>query len=495
MGSRIEWPWDVIAKTQWILKAIELGSHAALSPLSTDREILDALETFGPRIFDVRRPIFQTPDVDWDTLIFRLREFGEMGDGDVSKILPLVAPEEESPATREAPEQGIEESEDPEMAQHKRAVRSFLRKFTLTRGADLDVLDSDAFDLDYGKKADIVQSVYSNRLEDFVSFAERDGLEAGSERLRYYMAVAIMNGSLEVVRYIVERYGASPNDVWGDATDHYTHFEDAVMFGRRKIVKFFLDHDAKIPPATRGRLSALHLALRHDDELLIRMFCEYLKTHGNLQDVLESKPAGGEYPSCTPAGLAMDTGAWKAVKVLLEYGANVNVDSDGKRLLDSAVRPRSPACPTDVLQAILQNGAEIDVIPERGHPPLQWAISTGNVLAALHLLLQGASLHLSDKYDFMHEAMEVAEEWRDGRPLEVLDEDEKPLVDSWRYAREASELILEMVRVTSAREDDWEAHIQDLVLTRAQKCKGKMWIVIGKEPLMSAVELRVPAAA
>jgi NTP pyrophosphatase (non-canonical NTP hydrolase) len=95
----------------------------------------------------------------------------------------------------------------------------------------------------------------------------------------------------------------------------------------------------------------------------------------------------------------------------------------------------------------------------------------------------------------MQEAMEVAEAWRDGKPLEVLDEDEKPLVDCWRYAQEASDLILEMVRVASAREADWEAHIQDLVLSKAQKCKGKMWIVIGKEPLMSAIEVKVPAAA
>jgi hypothetical protein len=235
--------------------------------------------------------------------------------------------------------------------------------------------------------------------------------------------------------------------------------------------------------------------LRHNDELLIRTLCEHLKIHGNLQEVLESKPDGGDYPSCTPAGLAMDTGAWKSVKVLLDYGANVNAESDGKRILDSAVRPRSPACPMDVLQAILKAGAEIDVIPQKGHPPLQWAISTGNILAVLHLLLHGASLHLSDEYEFMHEAMEVAEEWRDGKPLEVLDEDEKPLVDCWRYAQEASDLILDMVRVASAREADWEAHIQDLVLSKAQKCKGKMWIVIGKEPLMSAIEVKVPGAA
>jgi hypothetical protein len=495
VGPRIEWPWDVIAKTQWIFKAIELGSHAALSPLSTDQGILEVLETFGPRIFEIRRPVFQTPEVDWDKLISRLREFEEMGDGEVSKILSLIAPEEASLASQDTPARVIEEAEDPEVVEHKRVVRAFLRKFTLTRGADLGVLDSDAYDLDYGVKGDIVQSVYSNSLEDFISFAERDRLEPGSERLRYYMSVAIMNGSLEVVRYIVEHYGASPNDGWGGPAEHYTHFEDAVMFGRRAIVQFFLDHDANISPATGGKLSALHLAPRHDDDLLIRMFCEYLKTNGNLQEVLESKPDEGEYPSCSPIGLAMNTGAWKAVKVLLDYGANINAEPAGNGLLDSAVRPRSPACPTDVLQAILEKGAKINVIPEKGHPPLQWAIWTSNIVAVLHLLLHGASLYLSDEYDFLHEAKEVFEARRDGKPLEVVDEDEKPLTDSWQYAQEAGGLILEMVRVTSASEADWKARIQDLVNTRAQKCKGKMWIVIGKEPLMSVIEVKVPATA
>jgi hypothetical protein len=409
-----------------------------------------------------------------------------------AEILPLISPEDAELETQDTPSEAVEEAQDTEIVEHKKLVHSFLRRFTLTRGADLSILDSDAFDLDYGMKSDIVQSVYSNSLEDFITFAERDGLEPGAERLRYYTSVAIMNGSLEVVRYIVEQYGASPNDAWGDKAPNYTHFEDAIMFGRRAIVHFFLEHKPKIPPA-KERLSALHLASRYDDELMMRMVCEYLNGHGNLREVLESKPDDGEYPSSTPVDLAMDTGAWKAVKVLLEYGANVNSEPPGNRLLDSAVRPRSPACPTDVLQAILENRAEVNIIPEKGYPLLQWPIETCNVLTVLHLLLHGATLSLSDEHDFVQLAAEVAQTRTKVKPLEIIDEDENPLANSWRYVQEASSLIHDMVLVTSRRESGWEASIRDLVNTKAEESKGKMWIVIGEEPLVSMIEVKVPA--
>jgi hypothetical protein len=492
VGPGIEWPWGLIAKTQWILKAVELGSNAALSPLCTDQDILEALKIFRLQILNIQKSFFQSPEVDHDKLISRLREFGEMGDVGAAQILPLVSPEDADIETQDTPSEAAEEAQDTKITEHRKRVHSFLRRFTLTRGADLSILDSDAFDLDYGLKSDIVQSVYSNSLEDFITFAERDRLEPGAERLRYYTSVAIMNGSFEVVRYIAKQYGASPNDTWGDAAANYTHFEDAIMFGRRAIVHFFLEHEPKIPPA-KEKLSALHLASRYDDELMMRMVCEYLNGHDNLQEVLESKPDDGEYPSSTPVDLAMDTGAWKAVKILLEYGANINSQPPGNRLLDSAVRPRSPACPTDVLLAILENGAVVNVIPEKGYPSLQWPIETCNVLTVLHLLLHGAALSLSDEHNFVQLAAEVAQRRKKVKPLEVIDEDEKLLANSWQYVQEASSLIHDMVLVTSRRESGWEASIQDLVNTKAEECKGKMWIVIGEEPLVSMIEVKVPA--
>ena len=60
VGLRIEWPWDIIVKIQWILKTVELGSYAVLYPMSTDQITLDIPEAYGPRVFDFPRPILQT---------------------------------------------------------------------------------------------------------------------------------------------------------------------------------------------------------------------------------------------------------------------------------------------------------------------------------------------------------------------------------------------------------------------------------------------------
>jgi hypothetical protein len=50
VGAPIPAPWDTVAKIQWLAKAIELGSHAAIQVLMIDRNALRCLEEFGPSL-------------------------------------------------------------------------------------------------------------------------------------------------------------------------------------------------------------------------------------------------------------------------------------------------------------------------------------------------------------------------------------------------------------------------------------------------------------
>jgi len=56
---------NVIAETQWILKVIELGSHATLNTfLENDVLVPKALEYYGGYILESRGPDFQSPEID-----------------------------------------------------------------------------------------------------------------------------------------------------------------------------------------------------------------------------------------------------------------------------------------------------------------------------------------------------------------------------------------------------------------------------------------------
>lgn len=173
LGPGIEKPWNLVAKSQWLLKAVELGSHAAVSAIILDKDVLAVLDMFGLQVLELRRPSFQSPEVDAERVRFRVEEFSKIGDEDVSsKLLPLITTTAPENADRGLGSRTSAMEATAQAESHGSRERdAFLQQFTITRGSDLSLLDSDALDMGFGDKEDIVKSAYNNDLEAFITLA------------------------------------------------------------------------------------------------------------------------------------------------------------------------------------------------------------------------------------------------------------------------------------------------------------------------------------
>jgi hypothetical protein len=84
------------------------------------------------------------------------------------------------------------------------------------------------------------------------------------------------------------------------------------------------------------------------------------------------------------------------------------------------------------------------------------AIQSSNVLAVFHLLLHNASIIFADSTTAIGEAESSVQEMQTGPRLEVLNVDGGLCPNGWEDYSEASSVILEMVRIASAKENDWK---------------------------------------
>ncbi|RYP90664.1 hypothetical protein DL770_003202 [Monosporascus sp. CRB-9-2] len=483
IGPRITGPWNVVAKIQWLLKAVELGSHAAISVLMADKDVIEVLEEYGSSILNVHHQSFDSPQVDEAALLLRLKGFAEMPDEESANILVWLGgrPDWDIFEKRLREKTGVVENDGGEVSTAEENLRQ-LSRFTIHRHADFDVVDSDAFDLNFAGASPIQRSVCNNALEDFAVFSEEQGLQPRDEAAHHFMAGAVFQGSLDIVRYLVTRYAVDPNDEWNG----WSHLNCAVSFGRRLIVEYFLKHGGIIEPARDDKLSDLHLASRQDDPELVTILCEHLKTRGQLGQILESRPSEGPQEGWTVAYTAACCMSWKSLELLLQYGADPNcVVSDQPRLIRIAVEARSPAVPMSVLRILLESGAQ----PNYGEylwSPLHWAVGSSNVLAVFYLLLHGVAVPDAALKD----AEENVED-ETGQVLPVRDEDGKECNRGWENMCEAASLVLKLLQIGRERRQDWKQQLEETIRCPSQGWRGKLWIS-DKNPPSYMIEVRIP---
>jgi ankyrin repeat protein len=483
IGTPIIRPWNLVAKIQWLLKAVELGSHTAVSALIADEDAIEVLEEFGPTVLNYHHSSFDSPDVDNKALLLRLKGFAEMPDEESANILVWLggSTDWDMFERRLREQEGVEEDDENEPRSAEDNLRQ-LSRFVIHRHADYEVVDSDAFDLQIDSASPIDRSVYNNALEDFIVLCEKQGLQLRGEAAHQFMAKAIFHGSLDVVRYLVTRYKVDPNDEW----DKMSHLLCAILFRRRPMVEYFLRHGGIIEPAKEDKLSGLHLASRHDDLELIVTLCEHLKAKGQLGQVLESRPSEGPMEGWTVAYAAACCQSWKSLEILLKYGADPNcIVNDQPRLIQIAVETRSPAVPMSVLKMLLEAGAE-STYGEYLWSPLQWAVGSSNVLAVFNLLLHGAAV--SDAA--LKDAEETAEN-ETGEVLPVWDEDGNECSDGWENMCEAASLVLRLLQIGRERGEGWEQQLAEAIGCPSQDWRGKLWIG-DKNPPSYIIEVRVP---
>ncbi|KAK6065175.1 hypothetical protein SCUP234_12690 [Seiridium cupressi] len=491
VGAPIEGPWKTVAKIQWLLKAIELGSHPAVTAIMLDSDAVGVLEEFGTCILRLSHRSFESPTVGQATLFHVLQDFALMPDEDSANILVWLGGPldfhrfERRRQKKDTPpgyaSDGVSDGASDD-ASEADGLRQFHR-FTANRKADLDMVDSDAYDLSMVEKSSpIERSVFDNSLEEFMILARDETLQF-KETTRL-MAAAIFHGSMDIVRYLCSEYKVLPNDTWEDMS----HLDHAILFLRPLIVEYFLAQGGQIVEAKGSLLSGLHLANRHDDPSLVGSLCDHLKKEGRLTSVLESFPVEGKCEGWTVAFTAMACGSWKTLEVLLDQGADPNCPTpDGLSLITLATIPSSPATPISILDLLLQNGASLGDEDVYDGSAFKYAVGSSNVRAVYQFLRHGALV--SDAA--VRDAQENIEEAPATIDAPIYDEDHNVVPNAWEDLYNASTVVCELLSIGRHKNGAWQQELDTALSKMDPGGLGKLWIVNFK-PELHFIQVEVP---
>jgi len=204
-------------------------------------------------------------------------------------------------------------------------------------------------------------------------------------RGRTAVAWASRNGHEAMVKLLL---------AWGAETlrpdcEGWTALHWAVMGGSAELVEILLSHHAN--NASLGRLQrnrALILAAEAGSEAMIRMLLD--DDDDNRTDVDWKDEQGS-----TALTFAIPLGHDKAVRALLEKGADVNAKDDhGNAPLHWAIAHPS------ITRLLLEMGADVDGRNGEGKTALHWAVQEGQEEAVKILVGSGGDVNLRDMNGF-----------------------------------------------------------------------------------------------
>lgn len=505
IGSGLENPWNVVAKTQWLFKAVELGSYPSLTPLMGDEDVVGIIKEFGKKALFFQHPTFEPPSIDLPELIRQLKMFAAMPDKAALELLTYLG---EAPSISQDETSGVD---DRTQGGQKRRVGSFLsglsllERFTLNRKFDAGSFDCDAYDVAMlrskefvtaesdevvmlGKKNIVRLSAYNDALESFIAAMSALGYTRKDGNM--YMQLAIFGGARSVVEYLSRNY-----EVGGDEEhDGISHVELSILFMRLDILSFFLRTGATVRAAAGNRPSGLHLASRHDSREMIYMLCEHLQTTGSLQSVLNSSTSSGAIAHWTPTYIAMVSHAYTNLMAFLDFGANPETACEnGGRLIHQAVLPKCPATPMFVLTRLIEASADLNAANNQHQVPLHTAIGSTNILAVYHLLTAGADCNLlSDAGETASEAAEdISRSMETEGQIDVFNEEGELCESGHDHCFSASKYIATMVAIASTRSDGWKETLRRVLETIESHLKNKIWIV-DRIPITAYLQIEIP---
>ena len=127
-------------------------------------------------------------------------------------------------------------------------------------------------------------------------------------------------------------------------------------------------------------MTALHWAVRHDDETLVRQLVR-----------AGAKTTAANRYGVTPLALAAVNGNPRATQILLAAGANPNASTpEGETVLMVAARTGHP----EVVERLVAAGARLeDTEKWRGETALMWAAGENNAAAVKALIARGANIN------------------------------------------------------------------------------------------------------
>ena len=453
IGSGVQEPWNLVAKTQWLFKATELGFYPSVEALVTDEEVVQITEEHGKRLFLFKHPSFEPPLIDWSELIRQLRSFAALPDESALRFLAYLG---EAPSINPDETAGIENRTRKEKKSRSRSSLPNLflfERFTMNRTFHPGPIDSDTSDLRIlGWKRDVITHCYNDALESFV--AATSALGFTEQNGNAWMQLAIYGGARSVAEYLSQHHG-----VRGDQEhEGISHVELSILFKRLDILSLFLKTGATIRSAKGNRPSSLHLASRHDSREMICMLCKHLQATGSLQSVLESSTFSDALAHWTPTYTAMACNAYTNVIALLDFGANPNTaNEDGGHLIHQAIQPRCPAMPMSVLTRVIEAAADLNAANNKHETPLHTAIGSTNILAVYQLLTAEADCNLLSKAGetATKAAEDIARCMQMEGQIETLNEEGELCENGHDHCCSASEYIVTMVAIATARSEGW----------------------------------------
>ncbi|KAG2463035.1 NFKB2 factor, partial [Polypterus senegalus] len=203
--------------------------------------------------------------------------------------------------------------------------------------------------------------------------------------------LAIIHQQVSVIEQLVQVIVSIPGQRILNFTNNLlqTPLHLAVITRQHKVVEFLLKAGADPTLLDRFGNSVLHLAAPMGDEQMLSILLSHLK-HQNV-NLLNSPDYSGLYP----IHLAVRKGGEKCLRLLLEYGANVDAmeRKSGCTALHLAVQKNllSAAC-----SLATEFKADVNICNFGGNTPLHLAASLGSPTFCSMLIAAGAEKHLEN---------------------------------------------------------------------------------------------------
>ncbi|KAL7932077.1 ankyrin repeat-containing domain protein [Trichoderma chlorosporum] len=251
-------------------------------------------------------------------------------------------------------------------------------KLLLQSGANISIQDDTGKTaLHYGalKSPVAVENFISSDLARLCDNSGCTPLHIAANSVDYVKAQALIAaseaGQVETVRYLLSKEGVPPDAEWNKRLP----ICQAAAGGHIQVVCTLLRFRCSVINADYQKMMALHYAADRGDLVMVQMVI----TPKAEVDALDIR---GE----SPLHIAARNGKTDVVKLLLEYGAwKDRPSSEGKGPLHLAI-----AHPM-VVKALLEAGADPNVVDEKSQTPLQLAVQGGFWQSVRYLLKHKAN--------------------------------------------------------------------------------------------------------
>ncbi|KAJ1338601.1 serine/threonine protein kinase [Microdochium nivale] len=530
VGVALEAPYNFVAKAQWLLKAVELGSFPAVHALFEDRNTRKLIESLGESLLSHKPLTFYSPNISTEPLIEQLRAFATLPDVESLNMLVFLGGEIPLTLSIDAEHQFSK----PRSSMQEKVRERFPGIYDLEDREsllelDLQILDSDAYDLAFSQKEEMFVLAYTDDLEAMMRQPDTTIVPSLPELL----CTAILGGSVRTVRYLVSNYELDPNSTIpedsvvvnqppnmadqatsqdepeaeensdSDFTDYnesdnipdldeeenynLSFLDLAIILGRRAIVAALLERGGRIHAAEERQPSSLHYLARFDDEELAKMTCQSVPDRQLFKQIVQSTSSQGKLEGVSAIEWNIFAGRWKNVlQIILQSPPQTPEDSSsssqGESNLLYMALSRSPPAPLFIIEEILARGANPNIAASAAEPPLYWTIGSSNVAATEMLLRYGASLRPIGGPDLVSFAKECLDEIDMYSNIIVVNQEGVLRPEGLKEVKQATATIYAMVFIASEADHSW---LQDLAVCMSQcpeACLGKIWRADRSEP-------------